>query len=90
MNSFACGLPAHHRNVDSLIAYIERLEQQVEDLTAQLTAKENTVSDRRERFTAPAEEECVTVVGTQRRDDDVIIIFYSDDTYRFAPVVKPR
>lgn len=35
MNSFACGLPAHHRNVDSLIAYIERLEQQIEDLLAQ-------------------------------------------------------
>lgn len=39
MNSFACGLPAHHRNVDSLIAYIMRLEQQVEDLAAELNKK---------------------------------------------------
>lgn len=45
---------------------------------------------RKERFNSPAEEECVTIQGTQNLGDGRVVIFYSDNTYRFAPVVRPR
>jgi hypothetical protein len=40
LNSYACGLPAHHRNVARLLEYIHYLEAQVEDLGAKLQEKE--------------------------------------------------
>lgn len=39
LNSYACGLPAHYRNIDKLLKHIAALEAQIEDLQRQLSQK---------------------------------------------------